>query len=163
MTSYAARTEVAPDKSLREIEQTLSRFGATKFIYMRDDDARRALIGFAVAGQPFRVNVPLPDPDAREFRLTAQGRPRAITARAEAYQQAVRSRWRAAVLYIKGVLVAVEEGLLTFEQAFVGHALLPGNVTLAEDVSRQLPAAREAGRIPALMPGLPALPAPKGE
>lgn len=59
MTRYAAQTEVSSDKSIMEIRRTLTRYGATAFMFA--EDTHKAIISFQVREKFFKLPVPLPD------------------------------------------------------------------------------------------------------
>lgn len=108
---YAEGTEVPSDRSRSEIERTLRRYGATAFAYAWEGDS--AQIAFRLSSLHIRFRLPLPDPDSREFTLTPTGRQRTASAAEDAWEQAVRQRWRALALVIKAKLEAVESGIST--------------------------------------------------
>lgn len=150
--TYARTTEVPADKTRVEIERTLIRFGASEFAYAwRDDEAR---IGFAIAGRRILFRLPLPDRRDDRFWYTAVRRERRSAAAAtDAYDQAVRQRWRALLLIIKAKLEAVEAGLVTIESEFLAHVLLADGTTVYDQVAPRLALAYERGEVPALLPG----------
>lgn len=151
MGTYAQSTSVASDKSRSEIERTLTRYGAESFMYGWDQS--RALVGFVVNDRQIRFVLPMPDRNAREFtHTTARGYRREPKAAEEAYEQAIRQRWRALALVIKAKLEAVEAGIVTFEEEFLAHFLLPGGHTVGDLVVPQIEHAYATGSIPALMP-----------
>lgn len=148
--TYAAGTTVRSEQSRAEIERTLTRYGATSFAYGWDTD--RAMVGFAVAGRQVRFMLPMPD--RAEFARTPKTRQlRSAAAQSDAYEQAVRQRWRALALVVKAKLEAVAAGIVTFDEEFLAHLVLPGGQTVGEAVAPQLVAALESGNVPALMPG----------
>jgi hypothetical protein len=150
--TYAAGTTVGSDQSRAEIERTLARYGATSFAYGWDTD--RAMVGFAVGGRQVRFMLPLPDRAA--FARTPKTRQlRSTQAQADAYEQAVRQRWRALALVVKAKLEAVAAGIVTFDEEFLAHLVLPGGQTVGEAVAPQLQLALESGSVPALLPGGP--------
>lgn len=150
---YASGTEVGADRSRAEIERTLSRYGASQFMYGWDE--HRAVLGFVADGRQVRFVLPLPDRDDREFHRTPTGRPRAKTSAAAAYEQAVRQRWRALALVIKAKLEAVETGIVAFEQEFLAHLVLPDGSTVGDAVAPRLAEAYDSGTTPALLPHYP--------
>lgn len=152
MTQYAKKTVVTVDKSKLEIEQVLRRYGATAFGHMWNEDGAAVL--FEIAGRRITMRLPLPDPDAHEFRFTAQNRARSQTARAEVYDQAVRQRWRALVLIVKAKLEAVESGITTVEREFLADVTLPDGRTVGDWAAPQLELAYAHDRMPALLPGV---------
>lgn len=149
---YAEGTSVSSDKSRSEIERTLARYGARSFMYGWDES--RAMVGFIVDDRQVRFLLPMPDRDARAFTHTpAKNLKRTPTQAAEAYEQAVRQRWRALALVIKAKLEAVEAGIVTFDEEFAMHFLLPNGQTVGDWVAPQLEQVYATGAMPALLPG----------
>lgn len=145
---YAASTGVSSEASRGEIERTLTRYGATSFMYAWQDD--RALVGFAANGRQVRFVLPLPSRTDKEFTHTpARGTRRSDSEAAKAYEQAVKQRWRALALVIKAKLEAVEAGIVSFEEEFGMHMVLPGGRTVADEV---LPAIDDAYATGAVKP-----------
>lgn len=151
MSRYAEQTQVSSDRSRAEIERILRRYNATAFAYGWAE--RSATIGFTVAGRSVRIELPLPDPDERDFRQTPTGRRRSDAAREDAYEQAVRQRWRALVLIIKAKLEAVAAGISTVEREFLADVLLPDGSTVGAWIEPQLAIAYVRDQMPALLPG----------
>lgn len=147
--TYASQTSVTSEKSRREIETTLIRYGATSFAYGWQEGA--AMIGFKAHDRNIRLVLPMPDRDDRAFTRTPTGRARAATETEKAYDQAVRQKWRALALVIKAKLEAVESGIVTFEDEFAMHMVLPGGRTVAEHVLPAIDTAYDTGRVPALL------------
>jgi hypothetical protein len=145
VSAYAEGTSVAPDRSRAEIEKTLDRFGADEFAYASSKG--RAVIAFTAQGRQVRIDVPMPDPSAREFIVTETGRARTATAARAAYDQEVRRRWRALTLVVKAKLEAVESGISTFEEEFLAHTVLPGGRTVAQEVMPAIDQAYLTGSI----------------
>lgn len=155
MTRYAAETKVSPERSLDEIKRTLIRYGATAFIHA-EEVGKAVMIGFQVSGLSVRIHLPLPEYE--EFRVPPADYTRAAANQAEqatdrAYQQAIAQRWRALSLYIKAKVEGIESGIVTLEEAFLAHIILPDGRTLAQWAGPQIQAAIEGGRMPPLLPG----------
>lgn len=150
---YAASTDVPTDRSRGEIEKTLRRYGASQFAYAWDDT--HAILGFTAHDRQVRFVIPLPDPNGREFTVTDTGRERSAAAVADAYERAVRQRWRVLALVVKAKLEAVESGLFTFEDEFLPHVVLPGGMTVADAVRDGVNQAYATGQVPALLPDYP--------
>lgn len=155
---YAETTSVSPESSRAEIERTLTKYGATQFMYGwgTQNGLDVAIVGFQAHDRQVRFHLVMPDKDDRQFRLTETGRVRtdkkAIDA---AYQQAVRQRWRALALTIKALLEAVEVGLISFEEAFMAHIMLPDGSSVAQNVLPAVAQAYETGQQVALLPPAP--------
>ena len=152
MSRYAAETSVSQDRSRAEIEATLKRYGATSFMYASEQTA--AMIGFRISDRMVKFVLPMPDPKSREFTHTpARGTLRSPAEAEKAWEQAGRQRWRALALVIKAKLEAVEAGIVTFDEAFAMHFLLPNGQTVGEWVTPQIAQVYAAGEMPALLPG----------
>lgn len=150
MGRYATNTSVSVEKSRAEVESILTRYGARRFGYMVAEDS--AAIGFVVNGVALRFVVPLPDQSDNEFWVTPERRRRRTRdAALREWEQACRQRWRALVLVVKAKLEAVDVGILTFEEAFLAHFVLPDGKTVAESVAPQIAQIAE-GRTPPLLP-----------
>jgi len=152
MAQYAKDTTVDSGASRAEIERTLARYGCDSFGYMSKPGL--ASIVFTIRGRTVKFTLPLPDPNAEEFRFTPGRRlHRSPEKRTEAYEQAVRQRWRALALCIKARLEAIEAGVETLDQAFLAHMLLAGGRTMAEVVEARLDEVIETGEVTLSLPG----------
>lgn len=149
-SQYAKATDVPTDRSRGEIERTLRRYGASQFAYAWDDS--HAILGFTAHGRQVRFVLPMPDPNAREFTVTETGRQRSDTAAADAYERAVRQKWRVLALVIKAKLEAVESGLIAFEDEFLSYTVLPGGMTVADAIRDRVADAYATGEVPTLLP-----------
>lgn len=148
---YAESTDVTADRSRSEIEKTLSRYGATSFMY--GWDGGRAVVAFVVNSRQVRFILPMPDRTERRFTHTpARGQRRTDAQVASEYDQAVRQRWRALNLVIKAKLEAVETGIVGFDAEFLAHLVLPSGETFGDWAAPQLDEVYASGRMPALMP-----------
>jgi hypothetical protein len=145
---YASNTEVSSDRSRSEIERTLTRYGAKSFAYGWQDG--RAVIQFEMSDRSIRFVLPLPT--EQEFSATPAGRARRGAAMQQAYQQAVRQRWRALALSIKAKLESVESQIETFEDAFMAQIVLPSGMTVGDHMRGQIADAYETGTMPPLLP-----------
>lgn len=149
---YAERTSVGSDQSRAEIERTLRRYRATAFAYAWSETEARIM--FELADRRVMFRLPLPDRRARSITHTpSKGLLRNEQGQEEAYEQAVRQRWRALSLVIKAKLEAVDAGISTVEQEFLAHIMLPDGSTVSDWVAPQLATVYEHGAMPALLPG----------
>ena len=144
-TRYAESTTVPSDRSRAEIEKTLTRYGATTFQYGWQQD--RAAIGFVMSGRQIRFVLPLPDRESADFTRTPTGKSRTSTAAEAAYEQAVRQRWRALALMVKAKLEAVASGIVTFEEEFLPHTVLPSGRTVAQEIMPAVESAYATGAV----------------
>lgn len=150
MPRYAANTDVSAAKSRAEIETTLSRYGADQFMYGWAEG--RAVIGFRMEGRFVRFEMPMPDANDEAFTLTPTGRDRSQKAQEDAYDQAVRQRWRALLLVIKAKLEAVEAEITTFEEEFLAHIVMPDGSTVGATAVPAIAEAYRTGKFPQLLP-----------
>lgn len=151
--TYARDTEVTPERSRAEIERTLSRYGCAAFGYGWQDD--RAVVSFKAHGRFVQFMLPMPDPD--DSARNRSGARMSATQARQAHEKAIRQRWRALALCIKATLEAVESGIVTFEEAFLAHILLPNGETVATLMAPQIEQAYTSGLMPAgLQLALPA-------
>ena len=151
MAKFANGTTVSEERSQSEILAMLRRFGADEFGYQYG--LERAQVMFRYRRIPVRFSVSMPKQDADEFCVTGHNRPRSETEARRRWQQEVNRRWRSLAAVIKANLIAVDDGVLTFEQAFLPYMVWPGGRTTAEGLLPVIQRAMESG-------GMPALPAP---
>lgn len=152
MSKYAQNTSVDEFRSKQEIEHILIRFGADQFISGTDVGLCMAFVQFRFDNRFYKIMLKLPDPS--EFAQTPTGRARRNdNAQHTQWEQAVRQRWRELVLYIKGVLVASQSGIIDIRQAFMGYTLLPGGKTAGEYYEDHVAEAYLSGKMPKQLPG----------
>lgn len=147
---YASNTDVSAGKSRDEIERTLARYGATSFMYGWDHG--RAVLAFSTRERQIRFVLPMPDRNDREFTRTPTGKQRVASAVEQAYEQSVRQRWRALALVVKAKLEAVEAGIVSFDEEFLAHFVLPNGETVGEHVMPRVAEAYASGTMRSLLP-----------
>lgn len=150
---YAARTDVPEGQSRNEIERTLTRFGATAFAYGWSADHAKAQVAFELTGRRIRFEIPLPDRSAREFTHDGRGRRRTEAGMRSAYDQEARRLWRSLLLVIKAKLEAVATGIVSAEEEFLAHVVLPDGSTVGQWIEPQIAEVYGRGDMPALLPG----------
>lgn len=148
-TTYAASTSVSVDKSRAEIEHLLRRFGADSFASGWDES--KAMIGFTMGGRQIRFTMAMPNHKDSAFTRTETGRPRTQAAADTAYDQAVRSRWRSLALVIKAKLEAVNSGIVTFEDEWGTHVVLPDGSTVRDRLFPYIDQAYATGTVPPML------------
>lgn len=149
MKKYAQQTSVSPDRSRAEIERTLTRYGATGFMYGWSE--RGAVIGFMLRGKQYKCLLELEDKE--KYLRSEKGRRRTGLQAQGAWEQATRQRWRALNLVIKAKLEAVESKISTVETEFLPWMVLPNGVTVGQWMVPQLDAIYQSGKMPPLLPG----------
>ena len=147
---YAQRTSVDSGATRAEIERTLTRYGARSFMYGWDEN--RAALAFTINDRQVRFILPMPDRKDRRFTHTpTRGQARTADAAAREYDQAVRQAWRALALVVKAKLEAVAAGIVSFDQEFFAHLVLPDNRTVFEAAGPAVVTAYETGKVPPLL------------
>ena len=146
-SSYASQTSVSVENSRREIERVLTRFGASAFMYGSDE--HRSVIGFVMRRR--RIQMVLLKPTGGEVSLTPTGKRRVGVALVQALAQEERRRWRALFLIIKAKLVAIEDGVTTFEDEWAMHMVLPDGRVAGNVVSEAIDQAYALGEAPPLL------------
>jgi hypothetical protein len=150
-STYAASTDVPADRSRAEIERAVRRYGGRRFMYGWEEDGPdpRAVVAFVIHDRQVRFVLPMPDRDDPAFRYTpARRQRRSDTAREEAYEQAIRSRWRSLGLVIRAKLEAVSAGIVTFEDEFLAHLVLPEGDTVGDRLHPVIARTFAEGRTP---------------
>lgn len=144
--TYAAGTNVPTERSRAEIEKTLARYGATRFGTMTEPDG--ATIYFEHKGRQIQLRVPMPARDDKQFTRNRQSSWRTVTnaERDRRYDQEYRRRWRVLLITVKAMLEAVDSKVLTFDQAFLAHIVIPGTAkTLGDALLPRLDAIHAGG------------------
>lgn len=121
-------TTVPVERSQGEIRKLLADHGATRFAFGEETDSagvRWAAVSFAHGGYAVRMRVPHKPIDDQALRGKAR---RAHTRTYEdfervAIEQEAKRIWRVMSWNLKARLVAVEEGVETFAEAFLAHLL----------------------------------------
>lgn len=129
---FAADTKVPVVQTRGEIENTLTRYGASAFAFAID--ARHARIMFEHSERRVRFDLPLPEgTDAKTEREK-------------------RRLWRALLLCLKARLEGVDSGIESFEEAFLAHVIMPDGQTVAEHTIPTIATAYKSGKVQPLLP-----------
>lgn len=137
---YAETTSVPVDRSQSEVRAILDAQGCTKFGLM-DDGPRTAIQAVLTKdGASVTLRFVLADPDKtdKEWRFAVP----------EKIQQERRRRWRCLVVMLKAKFAAVESGIVTFQDEFLAHLVLPGGRTVGEWAGTEIGPAIAAGKMP---------------
>jgi len=150
---YAEGTEVSPGRSRDDIERILMRYGCEEFGTVTKQAS--AVLAFRTKTRSVRFMLPLPTAQDPDIRFTPKDRRlRTALQQQQELEKETRRRWRSLHLVIKAKLEAVEAGIVTFEQEFAMHFVLPDGSTVAERVLPTIAAAYESGQVRELMPGV---------
>jgi hypothetical protein len=148
---YAERTTVPVDRTMAELGRLLDQHGATGFAYGRDSEQQVAHVVFRLRGRLCRFSVDAPS--AAQYGRLANGRPRSPRQAQEKAEAEHRRRWRAKYMLTKALLVAVQDGDITLDEAFLPFMLLPDGSTVAQWAEPQFDRI-DAGMMPPLLPGV---------
>lgn len=125
MSAYATTT-VPVERSQAEVRKLLTDYGASRFAFGEETDSagvRWAAVQFAHGGHAVRMRVPHKPLDDKALAAKAR-RARTQTYaqfEAAAIEQEAKRIWRVIAWNLKARMVAVEEGVETFEEAFLAH------------------------------------------
>jgi hypothetical protein len=129
---YAQKTKVTVDRTKTEIEQTLIRYGASRFAYFVEPGS--AAVVFEAHDRRLRFDLPVPKGETERDR------------------QLQRQRWRALLLCIKAKLESVASKIETFEEAFLAHVVMPDGGTVYQHTQARIEASYQGGHIGPLLP-----------
>ena len=147
MGQFANNTTVSPEKTQNDIRDTLRRYGAGRFGIMEEADKAHVMFEF----DRLMIQLTVSLPDKAEFVKTETGRPRKTSAVNEAYNQAIRQRWRALLLAIKAKLEAIECGISTIEKEFMAFVVMPDGKSLGDHLIPKLKNISATGKMPKLL------------
>jgi hypothetical protein len=147
MAHFAQNTTVPVERSQQEVQKILRRYGADRFGTM--EDRKAAYLMFEYNSILIQITVPIPTKE--EFSKTEKGRIRRNNQAEQAYDQAVKQRWRALVLGVKAKLEFVESGISTIEKEFMGWIMLPDGRPLSDHILPKIQEIAKTGKMPRLL------------
>lgn len=145
MSTFAKGTTVSAEKSRSEIESLLLKMGATSFGSMTDMTKKSVMIGFVFAKLNIRMEIPIPAPEDELFFQDGRGCRRNEVRAHEFYDGEVRRRWRCLCLAIKAKMIAVSDGVTTFEREFMPYIVTDDGRTVSERMLPAIESARKSG------------------
>ena len=148
MSKYAEHTTTPPQKTYEDIKKTLKRYGADAFLL--GEDANHVSVAFRVKGRHLRFKIPFP-PQSDFRRAPNRWQDRFQEQQQKLREQAIRQRWRILLLLITAKLEAVDNEILSFEEAFLSDTPLPTGETVAEWADNQVRLVYETGKMPPLL------------
>jgi hypothetical protein len=145
---YAAGTETPVSKSREEIERTLKRFGAHGFMY--GDTGNVAAVMFEMKDRRYRIELRYPpESDFMSPRRTS------LASLKVAREAEIKRLWRALLMVIKAKLEAVNSGITTVEDEFLGATVMANNQTVKQWIEPQIQEMYQSGQMPDFLPGIP--------
>lgn len=130
MPPYAYRTKVPVDNSIAEIKKTIRRYGA-EGIMVGEGPAKHSVM-FRYQERHIKFVIDVEGADDRELRRL----------------------WRCLVLVIKSKLESVSTGIVTFEEEFLAHIVLPDGKTIGQAIAPQIESTYQTGKMPTLLEDL---------
>ena len=144
--SYAAGTSVSEDRSRQEIERHLRRFAGDDFEeFVYRSSREECAIGFKLRGLHFAITIQMP-PQA-DYSKTPTGKQRKRNAAFQAWEQECRRRWRSLAAVVKAKLIAIDDGVATFEAEFMPYIMLANGQTLAQQIAPAIERAAAANGV----------------
>jgi hypothetical protein len=140
MARYAEGTQVPVEKSKMELERLLTNSKAKSIGFFHEEN-KESIVVFQIKDRRIRFNVPMPA--LQQFARVR--RPN------DAFESEKRRRWRALLLVIKAKLESVENGIETFDDAFLAHVMMPDGATVGDHIKPQVAEAYKLGRMPPIM------------
>tara|TARA_Y100001973_G_scaffold103246_1_gene170067 strand:+ start:340 stop:792 length:453 start_codon:yes stop_codon:yes gene_type:complete len=128
------------DKALGEIQKILRGFGCQKFGSMVDDEEQSLTVQFQYRGKMVSVKASFQGyamawlkehPYTSRMKKTRQQHEQQARDKASVAVYSIVRDW------IKGQVMAIETGILSFEGAFLGQIMLPSGDTVLEYAQRQ--------------------------
>lgn len=149
MSKFASQTQVSVASSRAEIEKEITRFGASGFASAWQEN--RSLIEFIYKNKKIRFVLEIP-PRSDFNKPTRKVRGLWTQKHGDdAWEQVKKQRWRALALIVKAKLVAVADGVTTFETEFMPHIVMPDDRTVAEHAAPAIEQALLTGTAPRLL------------
>lgn len=143
---YASGTKVSEARSHHELQIILRKYGCGESGYM--DQGTSTSLLFSKNGVTYRFTLEFPQ-DEQDVRHYDRYRPSEHGTKLE-YERA--RKMRALVAVVKAQLVAIDEGIITFEEMFVGQAVTDNGQTVAERWAPEIAQNALAGRFPSALP-----------
>ena len=125
--------------------------GATKF--MSGFDEQQAHIAFSLHGRALRFIIDVPHRDEERFTKTpSTGKDRTEQAAYKAWESECRRVWRALAAVIKAKFIAFDDGVYSFDEAFLPDIVMPDGKRVLEHSVPAIASAYETGKTPPLLP-----------
>jgi hypothetical protein len=144
--AYARSTSVPAERSKAELERILANAKADQFA--TGWATGRAVVTFRLHGKMIRIEIPMPilEPPTSSWKQV-----KGLFYVKDKVDQETRRRWRAVILYVKAKLESVESNIVSFEEAFMSHIILPNGSTVGRAMLPQIESAYRDGKMPPLL------------
>jgi len=131
--TYAKTTKITVSESQDAIINLLRKYKASGFLL----DWENNRIGFQIGRKNVLLRIKLPNENDHEFTHSRTTK-RTDNKKKKAFNQKIKSLWRALFLIIKAKFVAIESGITDFDTEFLAHYILKNGQTMIEFLSPQL-------------------------
>lgn len=128
------------EKAVQDMQKILQKFGCSKFGQMMDWEAGELLIQFEFRGRPVSMKASVngyAQAWLKEHPYSSRSRTSKVDYERKAKQIAGVAVYSILRDWIKGQVVAIETGILSFEGAFLGSILLANGNTILEEVRQK--------------------------
>ncbi len=149
---FAEGTTVNAGRTKGEIEDMLTSRGIEQFGSLADK--KSATVMFSYRGLTYKITIDLPDREDQKFSTYMRGSiryEREPHVADKLWSDEVNRKWRALAAVIKAKLIAVDEGITTFEDEFLSHIVTDNGDTLGARMIPQVKAAALEGRMPSAL------------
>ena len=151
MAKYAEGTKTPVSNSQMEVLRILEGHGITQHMLANDSATGTHNLIFKHTGVTYKISVQMPARDAKQFQRNGRGLARSQQEIADAWAAEVRRRWRSFLLVIKAKVIGIDDGVTTFDEAFLPYVVVNEQYeTLAEVMVPRIRAAATLGEYPAL-------------
>lgn len=147
MTRYARDTTVSTERSIGELKKIVQNYGGGDFAYIEKTDL--AMVAFKINERTLQFKIDLPAKDDRKYTHTeARGNERPQSDAHRLWEKDCRQKWRVLVLLVKATFEAIDNGLMSFDQAFMSSIVLNNGHTLSDTFLPQLDKVISTGKMP---------------
>lgn len=147
---YAQGTSVSVERSVGELKKIVQKYGGEDFAYIEKSDM--AMVAFQINERTLKFEIDLPAKTDRKYTHTeSRGNERYADDALKLWEKDCRQKWRVLVLLVKATFEAIENDLMTFDEAFMSSIALKNGQTLAKYVLPQLDKVIATGELPPLL------------
>jgi len=151
-SKYAKNTSVAVGRTKAEIEKTLRKYEADNIVFGESKKLSKAFVQFEYRKLNIEITIRLPDSGEKRFWRTPSGRKtRTLDQATIEWGKACRQQWRVLLLLIKAQLEAIENDVISAQDAFLPWLRLPTGRTLGAEISPHIESMIKTGNVPKLL------------
>lgn len=147
---FAEGTSVPVERTKAEIDRMLRQRRAERMAFAEENG--KAIVLFDMNGRRIRFSMPLPIRTEERFTVDGRGNGLPESKAYEKWERECRALWRGLLMAMKSNFINVDNGIETFEMAFLPHTLMPDGKTVAEHVLPVVASAYKSGVMQPLLP-----------